>query len=61
MIKNTNTHRLNIVKTLNTEYKSLYGFYKWYINPLKLAIDDMHKKLNDEMDSLEQKKEMIKE
>jgi hypothetical protein len=61
IINNTNNHRLYIVKSINSEFRELYGYDERFIKPLKMAIDDIHKKLNNEMDSAERKQEMIKE
>ena len=61
MVKNTHNHRLEIAKSLDSEYRALLGYYLYYLKPLKLAIDDMIEILNEEMDTAEKKKEMMKE
>lgn len=61
MVKHTHNHRLNIAKSLNSEYRALLGFYLWYLKPAKMASDDMVSILNEEMDSAEQKEGMMKE
>ena len=61
IINNTNNHRLNIVKSINSEFKKLFGYDKKFIKPALMALEDLHKKLNEEMDSAERKQEMIKE
>ena len=60
IIKNTHNHRLEMAKSLDSEYRALYGFYSWYLKPLKMAVDDMVEIMNEEMDTAEKKKEMMK-
>jgi len=56
----TKNHRLNIVKSLDSDYRSLNSFKQTYLDLVKLAVDDMLKILNEEMDTAEQKQEMMK-
>jgi len=39
----------------------MYGFDERFVKPAKMAIEDMHQILNEEMDSAEKKQEMMKE
>jgi hypothetical protein len=61
IINNTNNHRLDIVKSINSEFRELYGYDDKFIKPALMVLEDIHKKLNEEMDSAEQKEEMMKE
>ena len=61
IVENSHNHRLDIAKSINSEYRAMYGFDEWFVKPAKMAIDDMHQILNEEMDSAEKKQEMMKE
>ena len=59
MVQDTHNHRLAIAKSLDSEYRALYGYYSWYLIPLKIALDDMIEILNAELDTAEKKKGMM--
>jgi hypothetical protein len=61
IFNNSHNHRLDIAKSINSEYRELYGFYDWFVKPALLALEDMHKTLNEEMDTAEKKQDMMKE
>lgn len=61
IINNSHNHRLDIAKSINSEFRAMYGFDERFVKPAKMAIEDMHQILNEEMDSAEKKQEMMKE
>ena len=61
IVNNSHNHRLDIAKSINSEFRAMYGFDEWFVKPAKMAIEDMHQILNEEMNSAEKKQEMMKE
>ena len=42
IVENSHNHRLDIAKSINSEYRELYGFDEYFVKPAKMAIDDIH-------------------
>lgn len=59
IIENSRAHRLNIVKNYS-DYRTLNTLNSWSLQMVKLAIDDMIKIVDEELDVLDDKNEMAK-
>ena len=42
IVNNSHNHRLDIAKSINSEYRELYGFYEYFVKPAKMALEDIY-------------------
>lgn len=61
IIEYTENHRFKILKSLDSDVRQLNTLYLDYLKPAKLVIDDMMKKIEDELEISKQKQDMMKE